>query len=104
MESHSHIGGFAGRRRARLQNSVAGFRVREAHALPQDFGLVPHAPRVWTRGVLFRPRAPPPRSFVIDRASGTLGFPVWFLDLVVLVFFVFDNPLLLGFILDFSKI
>ena len=39
-----------------------------------------------------------------DRASGTLDFPVWFLDLVVLVLFVFENPLFLGFLLDFSKI
>ena len=78
--------------------------MREAHAPPQVFWAVPHAPLVWARGVLFRPLAPPPGSFVVDRASGTLGFPVWFLDLVVLVLFVSDNPLFLGFLLDFSKI
>ena len=83
---------------------MAGFRAREAHVPPRDFGTVLHASRVWARGVLFRPRAPPPRSSVADRASGTLGFPVSFLDLVVLVLFVSDNPLFLGFLLDFSNI
>ena len=104
MESHRRIGGFAGRRQARLQNPMARFRAREAHTPPRDFISVPHVPRVWARGVLFRPRALPPRSSVSDKASGTLGFPVWFLDLVVLVLFVSDNPLFLGFLLDFSKI
>ena len=83
---------------------MAGFRAREAHAQPRDFGSVPHALHVWARGVLFRPRAPSPRLSVADRASVTLGFPVWFLDLVVLVLFVSDNPFFLGFLLDFSKI
>ena len=76
----------------------------EAHAMPQAFWAVPHASRLWVRGVLFRPRDPPLGSSGADRASGTLGFPVWFLDLVVLVFFEYDNPLFLGFLLDFSKI
>ena len=83
---------------------MAGFRAREAHALPRVSWTVPHALHVWARGVLFRPWAPPPRSSISDRASGTLGFSVWFLDLVVLVIFVSDNPLFLGFLLDFSKI
>ena len=101
MESHlegacsltTGIGGFAHRRQARLQNPMVEFRAREAHAPPRDFETVPHASLVWTRGVLFRPRAPPPRSSVVERASGTLSFLVWFLDLVVLVLFVSDNPL-----------
>ena len=87
-----------------MQNPVAGFRAREAHAPPRDFESVPQAPRMWAHRILFRPRAPPPRSSVTDRASGTLGFPICFLDLVVLVLFVSDNPLFLGFLLDFSKI
>ena len=95
------IGGFAGHQQARLQNLVAGFQVREAHAPPRGFWVFPH---VWVRGVLFQSRAPPPRSSVVDRASSTLGFPDLFMDLVVLVLFVFDNPLFLGFLLDFSKI
>ena len=95
MESHRQ------RRRARLQNPVAGFQAREAHVLPQAFWAVPHGPHVWARGVLFRPRALPSGSYGADKASGTLGFPIWFLDLIVLVLFVFDNPLFLGFLLDF---
>ena len=59
---------------------------------------------MWALGVLFRPRAPPSGSSVANRASGILGFPVWFLDMVVLVLFVSDNSLFLGFLLDFSKI
>ena len=83
---------------------MVGFQAREAHVPLQAFWAVPHAPHVWARGVLFRPRAPPPGSSVADRASGSLGFLVWFLDLVVLVLFVSDNPIFLGFLLDFSKI
>ena len=83
---------------------MAGFQAGEAHASPQAFWVVPHAPPVWARGVLFQPWAPPPGSSVADRASVTLGFLVWFLDLLVLVFFVSDNPFFLGFLLDFSKI
>ena len=83
---------------------MVGFLAREAHMPPQDFGTVPHAPCVWAGGVLFRLWAPPPRSSVADKASGTLGFSVWSLDLVVLVVCVSDNPLFLGFLLDFSKI
>ena len=83
---------------------MVGFLAREAHALPQDFWAVPQASCLWARGVLFLPRAPPLMSFGADRASGTLGFPVWFLYLVVLVLFVSENPLFLGFLLDFSKI
>ena len=105
MEPHRlHRGGFVGRRLARLQNPMAGFQVREANASSQVFWAIPHASRVWACGVLFRPRAPPPGSSIADRASCTLGFPVWFLDLVVLVLFVSDNPFFLGFLLDFSKI
>ena len=98
------VGGFAGHRLARLQNPVAGFQACETHAPPRVFWAIPHASRMWARGVLFRPRAPPPRSSVVDRASSTLSFLVWFLDLVVLVLFASDNPLFLGFLLDFSKI
>ena len=76
----------------------------EAHVPPQAFWAIAHAPCVWVRGVLLRPQAPPPGSSGADRASSTLGFPVWFLDLVVLVLFVSENPLFLGFLLDFSNI
>ena len=104
MESHHCIGGFTSRRLARLQNLMARFQAREAHAPPQAFWAVPHTPRVWARGVLFRSRAPPPGSSGADRASDTLGFPIWFLDLIVLVLFMSENPLFLGFLLDFFKI
>ena len=59
---------------------------------------IPHS------GVLFQLRAPPPRSSGVDRAFGTLGFPIWFLDRVVLALFVSENPFFLRFLLDFSKI
>ena len=67
---------------------MAGFQACEAQAEPQAFLAVPHAPRLWACGVLFQPRAPPPEMSVVDKASDTLGFPVWFLDVVVLVIFV----------------
>ena len=93
MESHRRHRRVRWPPTSQAANPMDGFQAREAHAPPQVLWVVPHAPHVWPRGVLFQPRAPPPGSSVFDRASGTLGFLVWFLDLVVLVLFVSDNPI-----------
>ena len=52
--------------------------------------------RVWVRGGLFQLQPPSPVSCV-DKTSGLLGFSVWYLDLLLLVIFVSDSPLCLGF-------
>ena len=60
------------------------------------------------RGGLFLLRLPPLLSSGTNRSSSPLGFPVWFLDMLILVFFffffVFDSPLYLGFLCDFLSL
>ena len=82
---------------------VAKKHAHGAHAPLQCFRPDPHAPRVWARGGLFSLRPPPPMSSGVDRFSRPLGFPVWYLDLLLLVFFVFDSSLYLGFLRGFFK-
>ena len=55
---------------------------------------------MWAGGGLFQLRPPPPVSSGANKSCCVLGFLVWYLNLLLLVVFVFESPLYLGFLLD----
>ena len=87
-----------------LKNPMTRNHTCEAHALSHCFRLDPHALCVWPRGGLFQLRPPPSVLSGIDKTSYPLGFLVWYLDFLLFVVIVSDNPFYLGFLRDFLSL